>query len=352
MARNRNTIAQFVSFDMAAMATHIQGMTDAKLGAWCRKMVIDCCSGCIATDADPFVRHYYNRSHTKMVEKQNHDGRTYQNRLRRNAEIYDQETAPGNYHNPGPISTGDQASNPPTRESKTRGPQTDNNLAESAAMRTSEAEKALADGDIREDSLNIRNGSNAAQPESGTSAETLATTSLPTESTNEPEARQNQRTEGTPERCKKQTASHAEKPSVRPSADLFGETQKPEKVKNAYGTNHNVMLSDADGHHLREVYGQDLSTAIEILDSALEYNPKLKKRYTNHAAVLRFGNWVWQEVQKIKERQVRLETAEINKKAAEKRAANGDGRTFKQKDSDARNEWLRTSMFTNEAANG
>lgn len=351
MARNRNSIAQFVSFDMMAMATHIQGMTDAQLGAWCRKMVIDCCSGCIATDADPFVRHYYNRSHAKMVEKQNQNSRNYQSRIaRRAAEIYDQETAPGNYHTPATISAGEQAGNPLTLESETSRPQTDNNLAESAT-RTSEAVKALADGDAREGSLNVADGSNAAQPESATSAKTLVTTPLPTESTNEPEARQNQRTEGAPERCKKQTASHAEKPSVR-SPDLFGETQKPEKVKNAYGTNRNVMLSDADGHHLREVYGQDLSTAIEILDSALENNPKLKKRYTNHAAVLRFGNWVWQEVQKIKERQLRLETAEINKKAAEKRAANGDGRTFKQKDSDDRNEWLRTSMFTNEAANG
>lgn len=321
MARNRNSIAQFVSFDMTAMANRIQGMTDAQLGAWCRKMVIDCCSGCLDPNTDPFVRAYYNRSQSKMLEKQNQNSRNYQSRIaRRAAEFYGNET-------------------------------TDQPIAESAT-RTSEAEKALADEEIREDSLNVADGSNAAQPESGTSAKTFATTPLPTESTNEPEARQNQRTEGAPERCKKQTASHAEKPSVRPSADLFGETQKPEKVKNAYGTNRNVMLSDADGHHLREVYGQDLSTAIEILDSALENNPKLKKRYTNHAAVLRFGNWVWQEVQKIKERQVRLETAEINKKAAEKRAANGDGRTFKQKDSDARNEWLRTSMFTNEATNG
>lgn len=334
MARNRNTIAQFVSFDMAAMATHIQGMTDAQLGAWCRKMVIDCCSGCIATDADPFVRHYYNRSHTKMVEKQNHDGRTYQNRLRRNAEIYDQETAPGNYHIPATISTGDQAGNPLTRESETRGPQTDNNLAESAT-RTSEAVKALADGDIREDSQDIRDGRDAGELESGTSAKTLG------------EARESRRTGGTPKGFKRETAtSQAETLPVR-SPDLFGEGEKK-----PYGTCKNVLLSDADGHHLREVYGQDLATAIEILDSALENNPKLKKRYKNHAAVLRYGNWVWQEVQKIKERQVRLETAEINKKAAEKRAANGDGRTFKQKDSDDRNEWLRTSMFTNEAVNG
>ncbi|MBR2057528.1 MAG: hypothetical protein IJ982_01135 [Fibrobacter sp.] len=331
MARTRNSIAQFVSFDMTAMATHIQGMTDAQLGAWCRKMVIDCCSGCIAPDADPFVRHYYNRSHSKMAETQKHNSRMYQNR--RNAEIYDQETAPSNYHNPDQISTNDQAGNLLTRESETRGTQTDNNLAESAT-RTSEAVKALADGDIREDSLNMHDGSNAARMESGTSAKTLG------------EARESRRTGGTPKRVEKPTASHAETLPVR-SPDLFGEGEKK-----PYGTCKNVLLSDADGHHLREVYGQDLATAIEILDSALENNPKLKKRYKNHAAVLRYGNWVWQEVQKIKERQVRLETAEINKKAAEKRAANGDGRTFKQKDSDDRNEWLRTSMFTNEAANG
>lgn len=306
MARNRNTIAPFVSFNMQAMATHIQGMTDAQLGAWCRKMVIDCCSGCIDPNTDAFVKTSYKKSYERMTKIQDHNASMYLNRTRR-TEFFENET-------------------------------TDQPIAESA-MRTSEAEKALADGDAREGSLNVGDGSNAVQSESGTSAKTLG------------EVRESRRTGGTPKRVEKPTASHAETLPVR-SPDLFGETQKPEKVKNAYGTNRNVMLSDADGHHLREVYGPDLSTAIEILDSALENNPKLKKRYTNHAAVLRFGNWVWQEVQKIKERQLRLETAEINKKAAEKRAANGDGRTFKQKDSDDRNEWLRTSMFTNEAANG
>ena len=146
--------------------------------------------------------------------------------------------------------------------------------------------------------------------------------------------------------CDSKPASHSGKSPVRNELSLL-----PPPEKKAYGTCKNVLLTDADGHHLREVYGPDLPTAIEILDSALENNPKLKKKYRNHAAVLRYGNWVWQEVQKIKERKVRLETAEINKKNAQQRAANGDGRTFKQKDSDDRNEWLRTSMFTNEAAN-
>ena len=314
MARRRNTIAQYVSFDMTAMATHIQGMTDAQLGAWCRKMVIDCCSGCLDPNTDPFVRSYYNRSHARMTKVQNHDARMYQNRLRRNAEIYGQETAEATTHDKEGAS---KACNTPTEASETSGPKTDTSVAESA-VRTSEADKALADGDFREGSRDLSDGSDAATMGSGRSAKTLDT----------------------------DTRTGGDSP-VRNELSLL-----PPPEKKAYGTCKNVLLTDADGHHLREVYGPDLPTAIEILDSALENNPKLKKKYRNHAAVLRYGNWVWQEVQKIKERKVRLETAEINKKNAQQRAANGDGRTFKQKDSDDRNEWLRTSMFTNEAANG
>ena len=328
MARRRNTIAQYVSFDMTAMATHIQGMTDTQLGAWCRKMVIDCCSGCLDPNTDPFVRSYYNRSQSKMLEKQNHDANTYQNRLRRNAEIYGHETA----EDTTPDKEGaSKACNTPTEASETSGPKTDTSVAESAT-RTSEADKALADGDFREGSRDLSDGSDAATMGSGRSAKTLDTDT---------------RTGGDSLRgCDSKPASHSGKSPVRNEISLL-----PPPEKKAYGTCKNVLLTDADGHHLREVYGPDLPTAIEILDSALENNPKLKKKYRNHAAVLRYGNWVWQEVQKIKERKVRLETAEINKKNAQQRAANGDGRTFKQKDSDDRNEWLRTSMFTNEAAN-
>lgn len=328
MARRRNTIAQYVSFDMTAMATHIQGMTDTQLGAWCRKMVIDCCSGCLDPNTDPFVRSYYNRSHAKMLEVQDHNANMYQNRLRRNAEIYGQETA----EDTTPDKEGaSKACNTPTEASETSGPKTDTSVAESA-VRTSEAVKALADGDFREGSRDLSDGSDAATMGSGRSAKTLDTDT---------------RTGGDSLRgCDSKPASHSGKSPVRNELSLL-----PPPEKKAYGTCKNVLLTDADGHHLREVYGPDLPTAIEILDSALENNLKLKKKYRNHAAVLRYGNWVWQEVQKIKERKVRLETAEINKMNAQQRAANGDGRTFKQKDSDDRNEWLRTSMFTNEAAN-
>ena len=327
MARRRNTIAQYVSFDMTAMATHIQGMTDAQLGAWCRKMVIDCCSGCLDPNTDPFVRSYYNRSQSKMIERQKINANNYNLRTdRRNAEIYGQETAEATTPDKEGAS---KACNTPTEASETSGPKTDTSVAESA-VRTSEAVKALADGDFREGSRDLSDGSDAATMGSGRSAKTLDTDT---------------RTGGDSLRGRdSKPASHSGKSPVRNELSLL-----PPPEKKAYGTCKNVLLTDADGHHLREVYGPDLPTAIEILDSALENNPKLKKKYRNHAAVLRYGNWVWQEVQKIKERKVRLETAEINKKNAQQRAANGDGRTFKQKDSDDRNEWLRTSMFTNEA---
>ena len=251
MARNRNSIAPFVSFNMQDMAAYIQGMTDTQLGAWIRKAVIDCCSGCIAPDTDCFIREAYNKSFERMKARQEQNANAYQARLERQHE---QETA--------------EESTP--------------------------------------DTVSTRTG-------------------------------------GTPKGFKRETAaSQAETLPVRSSPE-----------KKPYGPCSNVTLSDADGHHLREVYGEDLWLAISILDSTLENNPKLKKRYKNHAAVLRYGNWVWQEVQKIKERQVRLETAEINKMAAEKRAASGDGRTFKQKDRDDRSGWLHSSLFeTPEAANG
>lgn len=302
MARNRNTIAPFVSFNMQDMAAYIQGMSDEQLGSWFRKAVIDCCSGCIDPKTDCFIRDAYNKSFERMTKTQDHNSSMYQNRLRRNQEFNDQEDS-----------------------QRTITP--------------------MADGDIREDSLNNTDGSDAVQLESGPSANIYDQETAPT-NTNGPrqaEDRQSQRTGGTPKGFKRETATS--------QAETFPVRSSPEKKP--YGPCGNVTLSDADGHHLREVYGEDLWLAISILDSTLENNPKLKKRYKNHAAVLRYGNWVWQEVQKIKERQVRLETAEINKMAAEKRAASGDGRTFKQKDRDDRSGWLHSSLFeTPEAANG
>lgn len=101
------------------------------------------------------------------------------------------------------------------------------------------------------------------------------------------------------ERCKKQAAvSLSAATPASPASD-----------KKPYGTCGHVMLTDAEGHHLREVYGKNLATAIDILDAYIENGGKAAKKYKNHAAVLRKGNWVWNKVQEMILNEKRIENA-------------------------------------------
>ena len=77
--------------------------------------------------------------------------------------------------------------------------------------------------------------------------------------------------------------------------------------KKAYGQNKNVMLTDEEGAHLRELYGEDLKMAIDILDAYIENGGKKAKQYKDHAAVMRRGNWVWNRVIETKNNEARLE---------------------------------------------
>lgn len=288
MARRRNPIAQFVSFDMQAMAARIQGMTDAKLGAWWRKAVIDCCSGCIDPNTDKYIKEQYGIAAARMIGKQEHDARTYQNRKNRNsAEAPTREDGDGHHY------TGNGA------------------LLESGSSATH-----YGDAAIREEAEVCLNR------ESGVVA--------PTTISNETEARQSLPAGELLKRVENgQSDSHCADNSPAGPADLFPE----DTAKKPYGTCKHVMLTDAEGHHLREVYGTDLALAIEILDAYLENNPKALKKYKNHAAVLRKGNWVWKEVQENKINATRLENATKNNKS------------FKQQDLDARTEFFSKSIF-------
>ncbi len=265
MARRRNIIAQFVNFDMAELAARIQGMTDAQIGAWWRKAVIDCCSGCIDPKTDPIIRARYDRAIARMIERQDQNSRAYQNRKNR---LNDQETTNGTATTP----CASTVSTNPSQEAP-----------------TSNAGDELTESG---------NGSLRNLP--------------PSCEEHLDEARQ----------------SHQDSP-----ADLFPE----DTAKKPYGTCKHVMLTDAEGHHLREVYGQDLALAIEILDAYLENNPKALKKYKNHAAVLRKGNWVWQKVQENKLTAKRLENANTPK----------DNKSFMQQDLDARTEFFTHSIFDN-----
>ena len=92
---------------------------------------------------------------------------------------------------------------------------------------------------------------------------------------------------------------------VAPESSKFNKSAKSNK--NAYGPNKNVMLTDEEGAHLRELYGEDLKMAIDILDAYIENGGKKAKNYKDHAAVMRRGNWVWNKVIETKNNEARLE---------------------------------------------
>lgn len=97
------------------------------------------------------------------------------------------------------------------------------------------------------------------------------------------------------------TIAHADASDACKSKELAKSTKK------AYGQNKNVMLTDEEGAHLRELYGEDLKMAIDILDAYIENGGKKAKQYKDHAAVMRRGNWVWNRVIETKNNEARLE---------------------------------------------
>ena len=282
MARPRNIIPRIVGIDMVELASKILNMSDAEKAAWLTKAVSDCIEGCTDPNCDPFIRVQFERSLAQMRSKQEIDAQTYKNRLARQGK----------------------------------------NVAESATCTTSEADKALADAEIREDSENLTRGSNAVQMESSSSAKTL----------NEALVSQT-RTEGGSLRGgdDSRPASHSGMPSVRNGSII----QLPTEQKKPYGSCGNVMLTDAEGRHLREVYGEDLKIAIDILDAYIENNGKAAKRYKNHAAVLRKGNWVYNNLLEMKNNEQRLNNSKHQ----------GDRRSFKQQDRDHQTELMHKSLF-------
>ena len=367
---------------MAEVISKILTMNDTEIGAWFRKAAVDVMNGCKDPDCDPLIRQQFERALQELQKRQEHNATMYRNRLARQGKslkINDQETATGNYHKPATIST-NEAGNPLTRESETRGPQTDNfngdattgdgvesftcresgslatttisnisqdapngnagderrsgsnsvatvnlvhpaPIAESARCATSEAVKALADASTREGEDGRDHRGNTGTLESSTSAKNFTL-----DSRTDKDRQPNRRTGGTPKRVEMPTArSHAETLPVRSPAEL----------KRPYGTCGHVMLTDTEGRHLREVYGPHLAIAIDILDGYIENDGKAAKKYKNHAAVLRKGNWVWNKVQEMI----------LNEKRIENASKQGDRRSFRQQEREHQTELMHKSLF-------
>lgn len=392
MARPRKITPDIMVLKMAEVISKILTMNDTEIGAWFRKAAVDMMNGCKDPDCDPLIRQQFEHALQELQKRQEHNATMYRNRLARQGKslkINDQETATGNYHKPATIST-NEAGNPLTRESETRGPQTDNfngdaehleasddchyresevgkattisNISQDApngnaggerrsgsnsvatvnlvhpapiaesATRTSEAVKALADASTREGEDERDHRGNTGILESSSSAKNFAL-----DSRTEKDRQPNRRTGSTPKRVEMPTASHAETLPVRSPAEL----------KKPYGTCGHVMLTDTEGRHLREVYGPHLAIAIDILDGYIENDGKAAKKYKNHAAVLRKGNWVWNKVQEMILNEKRIENASKGAKNWKAEERERTARVLRGESADGKN-YLRDDELTPE----
>ena len=352
MARPKKEIAKIVGINMVELASHILSMSDAEKAAWLTKAVHDCLNGCTDADADPFIKVQYDNTMNEIKAKQEYDARRYQqhkalcsgkpNTISTNDKTAEVTT---------PSAGGSCATNYSLQEASTRKDEDELTYAGNGALRNlapSCRQNFTADATTREDVEFKSDRGDSGNLESATSA-TKLTTTLCTEASTDKTSKEGGDTREDSQDCKSGTPSLLPFTVTTTRNQLAGEitpesqdkTSLPVSlagnapastsgVKKPYGTCGHVMLTDEEGHHLREVYGENLKIAIDILDAYIENNGKAAKRYKNHAAVMCKGNWVWRNVQEMK----RLENS-----------ANRSGKSFKQQDRDHQSELLHTSLF-------
>ena len=359
MARKRNQIVNRITVDIMDLAARFLGMNDDEIGAWMRKAVSDWNSGCTADDVDPLVKECYEKSLEAMQKRQDINAQNYLAHHRKTKALCSGK--------PNTISTNDKtaevttpsaggscATNYSLQEDSTRKDEDELTYAGNGALRNLEPscrQNFTADVPTREDGKFKSDRGDSGYLESATSATKLATTLCPEASTDKT-SKEGGDTREDSQDCKSGTPSLLPFTVTTTRNQLAGEitpesqdkTSLPVSlagnapastsgVKKPYGTCGHVMLTDEEGHHLREVYGENLRIAIDILDAYIENGGKAAKKYKNHAAVMRKGNWVWEKVQKMV--------------LDEKRIANADrsGKSFKQMERDREANLMHSSLF-------
>lgn len=321
MSRPRNTIPRYVTVDTQEMSATIRNMTDSELGAWFRKAVIDLCSGCISHDVDPVVEKTYNHSLRRMNQRQDIDAAKYNRKSRQEAATRkdaDESCLPSctDFED---AANGNAAENAPRRGNTTSPvvsePATSSSPLQGAVHNTCTHPLSLGataapcnnSADCRNDQVpvNERASSEAplsASPDSGNG-------NVPDE-----------------------TAKSSFVAIVDDRSCKSGKSGDVAQAKRPYGEFRHVLLTDAEGAKLRDLYKEDLKLAIDILDSYIENGGKAAKKYKSHALVMRKGNWVWQKVQETKLTEKRLENASKSRKS------------FAEQEMDARTKFITTSV--------
>lgn len=337
MPRHRNTIPRYVSLDMPEIAGKLKSMSHEEIGRWFLKAVTDLCSGCISKDVDPIIENAYNHSKNRMEYEQNKQANKYQNRKSRQEadtrKDADESCFPS-CQTFEDAANGNAAENAPRRGNTTSPavsePGTSSSPLQGAVHNTCTHPLSLGataapcnnSADCRNDQVpvNERASSEAplsASPDSGNG-------NVPDE-----------------------TAKSSFVAIVDDRSCKSGKSGDVAQAKRPYGEFRHVMLTDAEGAKLRDLYKEDLKLAIDILDSYIENGGKAAKKYKSHALVMRKGNWVWQKVQETKLTEKRLENANrktVNFKAEERERT---ARMLRGEDMDGKN-YVRDEDLTPE----
>lgn len=337
MPKPRSTIPRYVSLDMPEIAGKLKSMSHEEIGRWFLKAVTDLCSGCISKDVDPIIENAYNHSKNRMEYEQNKQANKYQNRKSRQEADTRKDADESCFPSCTAFedaANGNAAENAPRRGNTTSPavsePATSSSPLQGAVHNTCTHPLSLGataapcnnSADCRNDQVpvNERASSEAplsASPDSGNG-------NVPDE-----------------------TAKSSFVAIVDDRSCKSGKSGDVAQAKRPYGEFRHVMLTDAEGAKLRDLYKEDLKLAIDILDSYIENGGKAAKKYKSHALVMRKGNWVWQKVQETKLTEKRLENANrktVNFKAEERERT---ARMLRGEDMDGKN-YVRDEDLTPE----
>lgn len=337
MPKPRSTIPRYVSLDMPEIAGKLKSMSHEEIGRWFLKAVTDLCSGCISKDVDPIIENAYNHSKNRMEYEQNKQASKYQNRKSRQEAATRKDADESCFPSCQTFedaANGNAAENAPRRGNTTSPavsePGTSSSPLQGAVHNTCTHPLSLGataapcnnSADCRNDQVpvNERASSKAplsASPDSGNG-------NVPDE-----------------------TAKSSFVAIVDDRSCKSGKSGDVAQAKRPYGEFRHVLLTDAEGAKLRDLYKEDLKLAIDILDSYIENGGKAAKKYKSHALVMRKGNWVWQKVQETKLTEKRLENANrktVNFKAEERERT---ARMLRGEDMDGKN-YVRDEDLTPE----
>lgn len=343
MPKPRSTIPRYVSLDMPEIAGKLKSMSHEEIGRWFLKAVTDLCSGCISKDVDPIIENAYNHSKNRMEYEQNKQANKYQNRksrpeaaTRKDADFEPHEKLGTSCTAFEDAANGNAAENAPRRGNTTSPavsePGTSSSPLQGAVHNT--CTHPLSLGATAAPCNQVATGGydqEKTRQQSASPAETPLSASPDSGNGNVPD----------------ETAKSSFVAIVDDRSCKSGKSGDVAQAKRPYGEFRHVLLTDAEGAKLRDLYKEDLKLAIDILDSYIENGGKAAKKYKSHALVMRKGNWVWQKVQETKLTEKRLENANrktVNFKAEERERT---ARMLRGEDMDGKN-YVRDEDLTPE----